>query len=702
MIAKYHVRNLDCVDCALKIEEHLRHVEGVRSADVNFASLTLTVDTDNPESIRGEVQVVEPDVELVPLSRSTVDEFAEDHKEFRIRRTVVVMVIAAVMFLGVLILENFFQDLSYGNVVLYLLAAGAYFLAGWNVLRGAVRTVRRGVLFDENVLMTIATVGAVTIDALSEAVGVMIFFKVGEFFQDLAVHRSRSSIRSLLAVRPHVAHVLRGGKQVDLSPDEVKAGEIVKVRPGEKIPLDGEVIEGSSHVDASALTGEPKPYTAQTGTGVLAGEINVNSILTVKVTRPFSQSSIVRILEQVENASARKARTEKFISRIAYYYTPAVVAAAALLALIPPVFVPGQQFSVWFYRALVLLVISCPCALVISIPLGFFGGIGGASKRGILVKGAHFLERLASVKTVVFDKTGTLTKGQFAVRKVVPADGTSGKDLLEKAAAAEYYSNHPIAVSIKSRALQEGIGTDHNEIGMHENVGGMGVTVEFRGQQILAGNEKLMEREGVAVPVFHKGAVVYVALDKRYCGYLLVGDETKEESAEAMVSLRDAGVEEIWMLTGDNRDSAEAVVKELGIDHFRASLLPEQKVECLEEILQQRKEGQLAFVGDGINDAPVLARSDVGIAMGTLGSDAAIETADVVIMGDSPLKVAEAIQTGRATRAIVWQNIVMALGVKLLFVVLGAFGLASMWEAVFADMGMAVLAVLNSGRALRV
>ncbi|MFP4162882.1 MAG: heavy metal translocating P-type ATPase [Chitinispirillaceae bacterium] len=701
MITKYHVKNLDCVDCALKIEEHLRRVEGIRSADVNFASLTLTVDTDTPDRIRGEVREVEPEVELVPLSSATVDEFAEDHKEFHVRRTVAVMVIAGVMFLGVLVIDNFFRERPYVNMVQYVLAAVAYFLAGWNVLRGAFRTIRRGVFFDENVLMTIATMGAVAIDALSEAVGVMIFFKVGEFFQNLAVHRSRNSIRTLLAVRPHVAHVQKEGALVDLSPDEVKAGEVVKVRPGEKIPLDGEVVSGSSHVDASALTGEPKPYTAQKGKNVLAGEINVSSVLTVRVTRPFSQSSIVRLLEQVENASARKARTEKFISRIAYYYTPAVVGAAALLALIPPLFIPGQTFSEWIYRALVLLVISCPCALVISIPLGFFGGIGGASKRGILVKGAHFLERLALLKTVVFDKTGTLTKGVFVVNRLEPVPDVSCEDLLQKAAAAEFYSDHPVAVSIKSKADQEGIGVNHDELGEHHNIAGMGVEVNFRGHKVLAGNEKLMGREGIEIPELHKGAVVYVSEDRRYLGYLVVGDEIKEDSAQAVKELKEAGVEQLWMLTGDNKDSAETVAEKLGIDHFRASLLPEQKVEYLESIMQDRREGQLAFVGDGINDAPVLARSDVGIAMGTLGADAAIETADVVIMGDSPLKVAEAMRTARTTRSIVWQNIVLALGIKLLFVSLGAMGLASMWEAVFADMGTAVLAVLNSGRALR-
>ncbi len=699
MVTRYHVKNLDCPDCALKIEGHLQRIEGISSAEVNYATLTLTVDTEFPERVRAEVRAVEPQVELIPLTSSTVNEFADEHKEFRFGLSMVLMIVSVALFLTVVFFNGYFQKTSVGIAVEYVLGMAAYFLAGWNVLTSAFRTVRRGDLFDENVLMTIATVGAIAIGALSEAIGVMIFYKVGEFLQNLALHRSRNSIRSLLAVRPNLAHVLHDGVQTDIPPDEVSVGEKVMVRPGEKIPLDGVVISGSSSVDASALTGEPKPYSASTGDSVLAGEINVSALLTIQVSKLFSQSSIVKLLELVENASARKAKTEKFISRIARYYTPFVVAAATLLALVPPIFF-GQPFSVWIYRALVLLVISCPCALVISIPLGFFGGIGGASRRGILVKGAHFLERLASVRTVVFDKTGTLTKGVFNVNKVVPQAGISETELIEFATAAEYYSNHPIAVSIREKARKEGVVVDHADIGEHNDIAGVGVKVNYRGKIVSVGNVRMMQQEGIDISAPHEGgSIVNVSVDKRYCGYILVGDEIKPDSVEAIRMLKREGVEQVWMLTGDNADAAHAVAAELGIDHFEASLLPGQKVEHFERILNASS-GNVAFVGDGVNDAPVLARSDVGIAMGTLGSDAAIETADVVISGDSPLKVAEAIKVGRTTRSIVWQNIILAIAVKLLFVVFGAMGMASMWEAVFADMGMAVIAVINAGRAL--
>ena len=704
MITKYHIRNLDCADCAMKIERHLRSVNGVRSADLNFVSLTLTVDSDVPEIIRPEVKAVEPDVELIALSRATIGQFADDNVEFNAARSLRFLIVSGVLFLIVLVFEGYFHAVPYGVFIKYGIALSAWFLAGWKVLLSAFRTIHRGTLFDENVLMTIATVGAFLINAPAEAVAVMIFYKTGEFLQNLAVHRSRNSIRSLLALRPSAAHVLRDGNTLDLHPEDVKKGDIVSVRPGEKIPLDGTVISGSSNIDASALTGEPKPYIARTGDTVLAGEICLSGLLKIQVSRPFSQSSIVKLLEEVENASSRKAKTEKFISRIARVYTPIVVAAAALLAVVPPLVSPGELFSVWFYRALVLLVISCPCALVISIPLGFFGGIGGASKRGILVKGSHFLERLSAIQTVVFDKTGTLTKGVFEVRETVPAGkDISSMQLLELAAAAEHYSTHPIAESIKKRAAAEGFTPHEHHFGEHIDIAGMGVAAVYKNSRILAGNFKLMQKENIAVSQEHvkDAAVVYIAQDGAFRGRIDVGDELKEDSHKAVSELRKIGVKNIFMLTGDSWDTARAVAEKLGIDSVEASLLPHQKVEHLEKIIIANQKGQLAFVGDGINDAPVLARSDVGIAMGTLGSEAAIETADVIIAGDSPLKVAEAVKIGRATQAIVWQNIVLALSVKLLFVVLGALGLASMWEAVFADVGTTLIAVANAGRALK-
>lgn len=704
MITKYHVHNLDCADCALKIERHLRGINGVRSADVNFVSLTLTVDCDVPELIRAQVKEVEPDVELTALSRTTIGEFADDKRDFNVMRNLRLIFISGALFLAVLIFGEFFHSIRYGHFIEYVIALTGWFLAGSGVLLAAFRTIHRGILFDENVLMVIATLGAFLIHAPAEAVAVMIFYKAGEFLQNLAVHRSRNSIRALLAVRPSVAHVLRDGSTMDLAPEEVKVGDVVTVRPGEKIPLDGTVIYGSSNIDTSALTGESKPKSAAEGDGVLAGEICLSGLLKIQVSRQFFQSSIVKLLEEVENASSRKAKTEKFISRIARVYTPVVVAAAALLAIVPPLIYPQEQFTDWLYRSLVLLVISCPCALVISIPLGLFGGIGGASKRGILVKGSHFLERLAKVQTVVFDKTGTLTKGVFEVREIIPADNKISKQqLLELAATAEHYSNHPIAQSIKRKAAQDGFLPQESYFGEHADIAGMGVVTVFRNSRILAGNFKLMQKEGVtAVPLeeIKDASVVYIAQDGEFYGRIEVGDELKEDSLQAIAQLREAGVKNIFMLTGDSWDNARAVAEKLGIDNIEASLLPHQKVEHLERIMETSPQ-KVAFVGDGINDAPVLARADVGIAMGTLGSEAAIETADVVISGDTPQKVAQSIKIGKAANAIVWQNIILALSVKVLFVILGSIGLASMWEAVFADVGTTLLAVANASRALR-
>jgi Cd2+/Zn2+-exporting ATPase len=667
-------------------------------------SLTLTVDCDVPELIRAQVKEVEPDVELTALSRTTIGEFADDKRDFNVMRSLRSIFVSGALFLVILIFGGFFHSIRYGHFIEYLIALTGWFLAGSGVLLAALRTIRRGTLFDENVLMVIATLGAFLIHAPAEAVAVMIFYKVGEFLQNLAVHRSRNSIRALLAVRPSVAHVLRDGSTVDLAPEEVKVGDVVTVRPGEKIPLDGTVIYGCSNIDTSALTGESKPKSAAEGDSVLAGEICLSGLLKIQVSRSFLQSSIVKLLEEVENASSRKAKTEKFISRIARVYTPVVVAAAALLAIVPPLIYPQEQFADWLYRSLVLLVISCPCALVISIPLGFFGGIGGASKKGILVKGSHFLERLAKVNTVVFDKTGTLTKGIFEVREIIPVNNkVSGLQLLELAAAAEHYSNHPVAQSIKRKAAQEGFLPQEFYFGEHTDIAGMGIMTVFKNSRILAGNFKLMQKEGVtAVPYeeIKDASVVYIAQDGEFCGRIEVGDELKEDSLLAIAQLREMGVKNIFMLTGDSWDSGRAVAEKLGIDNVEASLLPHQKVEHLERIMKTCPQ-KVAFVGDGINDAPVLARADVGIAMGTLGSEAAIETADVVISGDSPQKIAQSIKIGRTANAIVWQNIILALSVKILFVILGSVGLASMWEAVFADVGTTLLAVANAGRALR-
>jgi Cd2+/Zn2+-exporting ATPase len=578
----------------------------------------------------------------------------------------------------------------------------AYLLAGWNVLAGAARTLRRGRWFDENVLMVIATGGAMAIGAYSEAVGVMIFYKVGELLQRRAVFNSRRSIRALLATRPESANLMTADGVRPVAPDTVQVGETILVRPGEKVPLDGEVLRGESRLNAAALTGESVPLAARPGLRVRAGEINLQGALQVRVARLFAESSIARILTMVENAAARKARTEQFITTFARYYTPAVVAAAAALAFLPPLLLPGANLRDWVYRALVLLVISCPCALVVSIPLGYFGGVGYASRRGILVKGSNFIDALAAVKTVIFDKTGTLTQGVFEVRRVVSCNGFSTDALLQLAAAAEFYSTHPIAASIRDAMRHRGLAVDHARLGAHDAVPGCGVRARYDGRAVLVGNDTMMQREGVALDTgAASGTVVHVAVDGRYAGYLLIGDELHPDAQAAVHDLRARGVAHIVMFTGDNPAVAQGVADRLGLDAVAANLLPEDKVAALETLeARMGGGGKIAFVGDGINDAPVIARADVGIAMGGAGADAAVETADVVLMDASPAKLAEALRIAARTRTIVWQNIALALGIKGLFIGFGALGLASMWEAVFADMGTAVLAVLNATRTL--
>ena len=527
----------------------------------------------------------------------------------------------------------------------------------------------------------------------------MLFFKIGELFEDLSVDRSRRSVRALLDVRPDYANLSAEGELRRVRPEEVAVGSMIVIKPGEKVPLDGEVIEGSTLVDTSALTGEPVPRSVGPGGKVLAGMINRTGSLTVKVTKKFSESSVARILELVESAGARKAPTERFITTFARYYTPAMVLGAAAVAVIPPL-VTGASFSTWVYRALILLVISCPCALVISIPLGYFGGIGGASRRGILVKGASFLDALTNIKTAVFDKTGTLTKGEFRVSQIVPDNGFEPEELLKLAAAAEARSNHPIAQSILEaygRPSVPGSVTDYRE------VPGYGVSAVVDGRQVLAGSDRLLHQHGIEHGVCRvDGTVVHLVVDGRYAGYILIADEVKADARLAVQSLKRAGVEKVVMLTGDCEEAAAYVAGQLGIDAYLADLLPEDKVRAIEELeAGLRNGGNIAAVGDGINDAPVIARADVGVAMGALGADAAIETADVVIMTDTPSKLAEAIEVARKTRRIVWQNIVLALAIKGVFIALGAIGLATMWEAVFADMGVALLAILNATRAMR-
>jgi len=584
-----------------------------------------------------------------------------------------------------------------GEYAVFLLAYG---ISGWNVVGSAVRNAGKGTFFDENFLMTIATVGAFLLHEMPEAVGVMVFFKVGEFLQDLAVERSRRSIVAVLELRPEYANLKQGETIRKVSPDTVQVGDVIVIKPGEQVPLDGEIISGQSRVNTAALTGEAVPRQVGVGEPVLAGMVNQTGVLTVRVTKPVGESAIARVIQLVEQSSSLKSRTEKFIAKFAAYYTPVVVLAAVAVALLPPLIWPGETFADWLRRALILLVISCPCGLVISIPLGYFGGVGGAAKRGIMVKGSTYLDSLAATRTVVFDKTGTLTQGVFKVVGIYPQSGFAVEELLRLTALAEVHSGHPIAQSIMEaygQVVDSSLLTDYEEIAGH------GVRAKIGPQEVLVGNERLLRRENIAVaPVQEAGTVVYLAVDKVYAGYLVIADELKADAAAIVAGLKAAGVEQVGMLSGDREPVVRDVASKLGLDFYRAGLLPEQKVAFVEELLQQADNGKkVAFVGDGINDAPVIARADVGIAMGGLGSDAAVETADVVIMSDAPSKVAEAIHIGRKTRRIVWQNVAFALGVKGVFIVLGIAGAATMWEAVFADVGVALLAVLNAGRVLR-
>lgn len=579
----------------------------------------------------------------------------------------------------------------------------AYFVIGWDVLWRAVRNIAHGQVFDENFLMALATVGAFCTGFFGqgeypEAVFVMLFYQVGELFQSYAVGKSRKSIASLMDIRPDYANVERDGKLLQVDPEEVAVGDTITVKAGEKIPLDGLVLEGQSLVDTSALTGESVPRQVRPGDSVISGCVNQNGLLRVQVTKAFGESTVQKILDLVENASSKKAKAENFITKFARYYTPVVVFCALALAVVPPLFV--GDWTGWVQKALIFLVVSCPCALVISVPLSFFGGIGGASRQGILVKGGNYLEVLADTELVVFDKTGTLTKGVFQVTAIHP-EGVSQQELLELAALAESYSDHPI-----SRSLKEAWGKalDTARVGQVEELSGRGVRAQVDGKEVWAGNGKLMEEIGLAYrPSGQVGTVVHVAAEGRYLGYILIADEVKPDAKEAIAALKAQGVKKTVLLTGDAKDVGEAVAQELGLDEAYTQLLPGDKVERVEALLQETSpKGKLAFVGDGINDAPVLSRADIGIAMGALGSDAAIEAADLVLMDDKPSKIAKAMEISKRTLRIVRQNIVFALAVKLLVLMLTPFGLANLWEAVFADVGVMVLAILNASRALQV
>ena len=610
------------------------------------------------------------------------------------KKDVIKILIALALFLIAMVIK--FENEWINNGIFIV----SYIIVGFEILRKAVRNIFRGKVFDENFLMSIATLGAFAIGEFPEAVAVMLFYQVGELFQDYAVDKSRKSIASLMDIRPDYANIIRDGKEEKVDPSEVNIGDTIIIKPGEKVPLDGVAIDGKTTLDTKALTGESVPRGVEVGDQVLSGCINLNGVIKVKVTKEYGESTVSKILDLVENASSKKAKSENFITKFAAYYTPIVVIIAIILAIVPPLIIEGANFQDWLYRALSFLVVSCPCALVISIPLSFFGGIGGASKMGVLVKGSNYLEALSNAEIMVFDKTGTLTEGVFEVQNV-ESIGISKEELLKIAAYAEYYSNHLISKSIKKAYNKE---IDEKEIIDSKEISGKGIEAKIGNQDVLAGNEKLMNEKGIEyTKCTHVGSVVYVAIDGKYVGHIVIADKIKEDAKRTIEELRKNNIKETVMLTGDRKNIGEAVAKELGIDKVYAELLPDGKVEKVEELLKTKlPKGKLAFVGDGINDAPVLAMADIGIAMGGLGADSAIEAADIVIMTDQPSKIISAIKLSKKTMRIVRENIIFAIAIKILVLVLTAVGLSSMWQAVFADVGVSIIAILNALRALRV
>lgn len=694
------LKGLDCPNCAAKIELELNTLDCISDAQINLMNQTLSVEYSkvSPEFLLEMISDIvhdhEPQVEV--LEQTAAVSAKKEKTEDSILPTLIRFGAGALLYAAGLILPRVLPLPSYAGLAILI---AAYLILGFDVLLKAFKNILRGRIFDENFLMTISTAGAFAIGEYPEAVAVMLFYQVGEFFQGLAVRRSRRSISDLMDIRPDSACVVRNGIEETVSPETVSVGEIIVVKPGEKIPLDGIITEGESSLDTKALTGESLPRDVRPGDEALSGCINRSGVISIRVTKSFGDSTAAKIIDLVENASARKAPTENFITSFARYYTPAVVIFAALLAILPPLFF-GGQWADWIHRGCVFLVISCPCALVISIPLAFFGGIGAASRHGVLIKGSNYLEALNKVSTVVFDKTGTLTKGVFTVTEIIPADGFSEEQTLRYAAMAESFSNHPIAKSILASF---GDDADKSQLKDYQEISGYGISVLYNGRPILAGSGKLMEKNGIAyTPCESAGTKVYVSYDNVYAGCILIADEIKQDSEKAISDLKAMGIGKTIMLTGDSDSIGKSVASRLKLDEYYAELLPQEKVEKLEKLDNAKPSGsKLAFVGDGINDAPVLARADVGIAMGGLGSDAAIEAADVVLMTDEPSRIVEAINIARSTKRIVIQNIIIALGIKGIFLVLGAMGIAGMWEAVFGDVGVALIAVLNSMRILR-
>ncbi len=692
----YSISGLDCANCAAKIENKLNFTKGIEEARLNFVSEKLNIKLSsgyNKNDMYIKIQEIIDSIETgVKIKEILKDDKNQTIKNESMRNEIIGFNIGAIIFVLALLIGE--ESSIY--LPLFIIS---YLIVGGKVVYKAIRNIIKGKVFDENFLMTIATFGAFAIKEYPEAVAVMLFYQVGEFFQGIAVNKSRRSIEQLMNIRPDVANVKVNNDLVEMLVEDVNIDDIVVVKPGEKIPLDGIVVKGESSIDTKVLTGESIPINVSKDDNVMAGCINLNGLLTIRITKIASESTVAKILELVENATSKKAPTENFITKFARVYTPLVTISAVLLAIIPPLLITGASFEDWLYRALTFLVISCPCALVVSIPLGFFGGIGSASRNGILVKGGSYLEALNNVEIGVFDKTGTLTEGTFKVTKINQFDEISKDELLEIAAHVESFSNHPIAVSIVKEYqidINQELVTDFNEIPGH------GISATYKGNSVLIGNSRLMLKEEVDFKESSQlGSILYMAVNSKYVGNIVVSDQIKKDSKEAIRLLKASGVKKIVMLTGDKKVVAEKVGKELGIDEIYSELLPEDKLNYVEKLLNKKsKKGKVFVVGDGINDTPVLARADIGIAMGGLGADAAIDVADIVIMSDEPSKIVTAIKVAKKTRRIVWQNIIFTMAVKGLFLSLGAFGIATMWEAVIADVGVALVAVLNSMRVL--
>ena len=706
------IEGLDCPNCAAKVERKINTLEGIKEATVDFLGKKIVVLADEisenelVELIQTEVDKIEDGVKVFVPKVQAGESSSEEEDTGKIKKK---LLIGGILFvLGIFVPKTLFIP----KLAVFLVS---YLVIGGNVLLSAFKNILNGQVFDENFLMAIATIGAFAIGEYPEGVAVMLFYQLGELLQGIAVNNSRKSIVSLMDIRPDYANIKVGEGIKKVSPEEIKVGEIIVVKPGEKVPLDGKIVKGASTFDTSALTGESLPREAKAGDDVLSGFINKNGLIEIQVAKVFSESTVSKILYLMENAGSKKSKTENFITKFARYYTPVVVITALIVAIFPPLLIQGATFSDWIYRALIFLVVSCPCALVISIPLGFFGGIGGASRHGILIKGTNYLEVLNNLESVVMDKTGTLTKGIFKVTEVNAENNIKINDfqnnkteltkplLLKYAAHIEKFSNHPIAQSIVAEYENSVSKVDENVVKDFEEISGFGIKVNINNHQFLAGNSKLMNLENITFDKKENlGTAIYLAADGKYIGNILISDEVKEDSARAIKGMKENGVKEIVMLTGDNEAIGKNIAEKLGIDKVFTELLPNEKVEKLEEIYKTKSEkGKVAFVGDGINDAPVLARADLGIAMGGAGSDAAIEAADVVIMNDEPSKIVTAIKIAKKTKEIVWQNITVAFAIKIVVMALGLFGDATMWEAVFADVGVALLAVLNATRVLR-